>query len=370
MSVIRLDNGFADFALLTDRHVMSGVDEIVNDLSKYNSYTYFKAFKRSRNIQGGNGIRDDIELLPDETAEWIGSEHTFTPTSSDGTVTIEAHWARLANHLKWNEEEVENNQGGRGSRLQVYKDVYKSKRLRRRQNTADMLEDSLWATPNQKMEIPIGSTTVGVGDERLPYSIPALLTTDGLAPSQFSTGTILGVSPSVYTNWQNQNTTFTNFANEIEDKLMDMYYLSTWEKAGSPADSTMTANDASGCIMYCDFRSLKELRRILRDSNDRLTSLGQYDKSITYMGRPFEWANPLGNGSIDETNQIIYGVNWDWLTPVIRRNRFMRLFGMPRGGPFIPPLTPSVRILYEYTDVNLFLRSRRRHFVISHANRS
>ncbi|MFI4881797.1 MAG: hypothetical protein ACIAQU_04350 [Phycisphaerales bacterium JB064] len=367
MPGIRLDN-FADFALATDAAVMTGPDKIINDLSRYHTYNFFRIWNRHKKIGGGNGIEDYIELKPINTGQWVNSGHTFNVTSTDGLVKHQVNWARYANYLTWDKDEVEMNEGPE-AKAKTYKKVYKSKRMRVRENTASDLETALWADPTNEMELPTGTTAVAPTTPRQMYSIPALITNDGLAPSAFTTsGTVQGIDPSNpdYVNWRNQFYSLANWESELEAALFEMKHMSKWEKSGGPADEVMTGTSVENVECYCDFKTLDTIRRILLARNDSLAYLGQRDDTLRYMNVKFNWAEPLGGPTTTETEQQIFGVNWDYLMPTCRKDYFMKLFGMDNGGPFVPWDTPLQRVLYEFTDVQLFLASRRRHFKIFH----
>lgn len=375
----RLDT-FADYAIKMDQKVFSSVDDIINDASAYHTYTYFEAFKKHKNIQSGNGIKDYIELTKSTSAEWITNNHKFNPVADEGSVEQRLHWARLGQYIYWDEEETEDD----GNPEIAWKSLYKGKRMRKAQDTYDKLEASLWAAATDNMNIPIGNTTVATDTARRPMSIPAYLTSTNAAtpvlyPAAFTTSaTILNVSPSTYANWRNQHKLLSsgNFSTEIEDALFEMYYASTWETAGGPNDGMMTGTPQDGCVIYADLVSIKKIRRILRDSNDRLEQIGQFDSThgfgqsgrgvLNYMGKPIVWAEPLGGASTSESSQVMYGVNWNFMFPIIRKGRFLKLVkSRATGGEFEFPEQPTARVLYEFTDVNLWCRSRRRHFKIS-----
>jgi hypothetical protein len=372
----RLDT-FADYALKMDQYVFSDMDAIINDASQYHTYTFFEAFKRKKNIQSGNGIKDYIELTKANSAEWAASNHKFNPVSDDGSVEQKFHWARLVQYIYYDEEEVEDD----GDKMVSWKAIYKGKRIRKTQDTYDTLEAALWAAPVNEMNIPVGNTAVASSTPRRMMSIPAYITNTAdsvYVPTEFTTSaTILNVNPTTYANWRNQDFEFTpgSFEAQIEDLLFEAYYMSTWNVAGGPQDGMMTGTPRDGCVMYCDLASVKKMRRILRDSNDRLTQLGQYDKTsnfsqstegiLNYMGKPFIWAEPLGDANTSEANQVIYGVNWNFLYPIVRKGRFMKLVkSRATGAEFEFPDQPTARVLYEFTDVNLWCSSRRRQFKI------
>lgn len=372
---LRQDAGFADFALKTDQLVFSSMDDIINDASQYRTYTVFEAFKRKRNIGSGNGIKDYVELTKSATAEFVGSDHKFTPQSDDGSVEHKSHYARLANYLYYDvDEEFEDDD----DRIARWKAIYKGKRMRKAQDTYDRMEAALWASPDDRMEIAVGTTT-NPGVTRLPYSIPALLTntnaSGGAVYCAFTTPTtVMGINPTTYSGWRNQHKEINNFQDEIEGALFRMYHYSYWQLAGGPKDGLMTGTPQDGCVIYADLKSVEGCRQVLRDSNDRLGELGQYDRAsnfgqqgkfLTYLGKPIVWAEPLGDADIAETSQVMYGVNWNFLDPWVHKNRFLSLMKNPQGGEWIFPEKPMSRVLYEFSDYNLWMSSRRRHFKIT-----
>lgn len=372
----RIDS-FADFALKTDQLVFSDTDAIINDASTYRTYTVFEAFKRKKNLQGGNGIKDFIEVTKSATAEFIAANHKFSPQSDDGSKQHSCHWARLANYIYWEDEEVEGNEDN--AQLVQWKSLYKGRRMRKAQDTYDNMEAALWAAADDRMEIPIGGTSPDASVARLPYSIPSLITSTSAATpvySSFTAGTVMQLSPTTYANWRNQHKLIANWQTDVEDALFEMYHNAFWNTAGGPADGLLTGTPMDGCVMYADLSTLKLLRRILRDSNDRLANLGQYDGStdlgtyrniLTYMGRPIVWAEPLGPATTADTSKTIYGVNWNFMHPIIRKDRFMKLVSSRHGGAFELPLQPTANVLYEFSDYNIWCASRRRQFKISAA---
>lgn len=373
---LRQDAGFADFALKTDQQMFSDMDAIINDASQYRTYTVFEAFKRKKNIGSGNGIKDYVELTKSATAEFVASDHKFSPASDDGSVEHKSHYARLANYVYWDEDEdIEDDD----DKLIRWKALYKGKRMRKAQDTYDKMETALWAAANDNMEIAVNSTTAP-STPRVPYSIPALLTSTNAATpvyNAFTTpATVMGINPTTYPNWRNQHAELTNFQDEIEDGLFKMYYKATWNLAGGPKDGLMTGTPSDGCVIYGDLRSIMKCRQVLRDSNDRLASLGEHDAisnfgpgkglaTLSYMGRPIVWAEPLGDADIQDTSQVMYGVHWSFLDPWIHKNRFLKLMKHPAGGEWTFPEKPMSRVLYEFSDYNLWMSSRRRHFKIT-----
>lgn len=349
---------FATFALLTDEKVMTGPEVYVNDANRNQRYAFFDAWGRHRVLQGGNGIKDFIELDRASTGEFVASNHKFDPKGTEGMTEYGTHWARYVNYVMWEDDEEEMNKGDKRAQ---WKNLYKTKFGRMRQNTVEDLEAAMWAPPSEEMETPPSSD---VTVPRLPYSIPALLTTDGLSP--FNSGTIMGINPSTKPNFRNSYDYWSNFRNDIEDLLFDQFHLTQYFPPAGPASNEFTGNTKDGMVMYADLVTLRELRAILRDSNDRLTELGQYDGEIGYMKVPFRWVPQLGGPDTPNENRRIYAVNFNFLFPICRNGRFMTLHS-DRGRAFKPHNMPMSNILYEISEYNWWIRSRRRHFVLSPA---
>ncbi len=356
----RIDN-FADYALKMDKKVFSDMDAIINDAAAYQRYTYFEAFKRQKNIQEGKSVNDYVELSYVDTAEWVAAGHIFGEIQvEDGSVEHSVGWADLWQRIAWIEDETEDE----GDREVMWKSIYKGKRLRKAQNTYDKLEASLWAAPNDRMEIPIGSTATATDVPRLPLSIPSVITSTNAATpvySSFSAGTVAQINATTYAAWRNQHVDITNWEDEIEDALFDMYYLSMWETAGGPHDSLMTGTPKDGCVVYADLKSIKRTRKVLLNRNDSLSKLGARDTRVEYGNYVITWAPVLGGPSIADTAQVMYGVHWDFLVPMVRKSRFLKLIkSRATGAEFEFPNQPTARALYERTQVQLFPRSRKR----------
>ena len=350
---------FPEYARLTDAHLFSGPDELLNEAFQYRNSTWLQAWAKHKALQTGDGIKDFVELDTVATGEFISANHKFDIQGTDGSTEYSTQWAIYANYMTWEKEEKDMNEG---DRMRMYKRLYSSKRMRMRGNTIYDLENAMWATPTLAMEDP---STLGNDVNRKPFSIPALITPSGTAPSQWSStvSTVMGINPSTKTSWKNQYTTFSNFESEIEGKLFDMFLLSQWQDWAVP-DAKITGTPEDGLVLYMDAASLKSLRNILRNSNDRLTSLGQYDRGITFMGKPCVWANPLGDTTTTTANQKVYGVNYDFLFPICRDGFFMKITD-DEGKPFRPHNQPRTNILYEFTEYNWWARSRKRQFLIA-----
>lgn len=351
---------FPTYALLTDEMVMTGPEVFLNEANAYQRYAFFEAWGLKKDLQSTALIKDFIELDKVQRGRFVNANHKWNLKGRDGSSEYSIGWAVFGNYVVYEDEEIEMNEANRRAQ---YKRLYKQKIMQMHTDTADSLEDAMWANPNVAMEV------VGAEDVRLPYSIPALLTKGGAVADTITSGggtTKFGINPSTKTGWQNYSSTFSNFSTQIERRLFRAKHYTRFEPPrGAPQGSfTGTPNDRR--VIYTDLRSLEDLRQILRDSNDNLSQLGQYDGMLTYDGSPIVWAVPLGGVDISETQQRMFGVNFDFLYPICRSGMFMKLKLAPYGGAFKPHDMPRSNVIYEYTEFNWWPRSLRRQFVIYH----
>jgi len=352
---------FIPYATITDQTVMSGPQAYVNDSTLFRAHTWAQAWSLRKSLKAAAEIKDFIILGKDNRATLINANHKFDPKANADATRYSTGWAVVANDNAFTDEELEFNEADRRAK---YKDLYKTYVIAMHTDTADEMERLMWDDPHELMENP------GPGDVRRPYSIPAIITSDGKAPSGFTSSTVLGIDPSVQTNWQNQFETFEDFPSEVEDRLFRAKMHSTWVDSPNIRGNVLTGTPLDRRMIFADLRSIEALRRILRDSNDRLTSLGQFDGKLTYDGIPIVWAELLGDVSIAPTDQRLFGVNFDFLFPIVRQNWFMKLLDAPYGGPWKPHNMPLSNAIYEFTYYNWWPRSRRRLFVIAHSSKT
>ncbi len=338
---------------------MSGPDAYINDSSIYRSNTFLQAFARKKNVQTGDGMKDYIELDKVATGGYIAANHKFDIQGSDGGTEYSSDWGIYGNYMTWEQEEREQNEEDRKA---LYKRLYKGKRMRMRTNTLDDFNANMWATPTLAMESP---SSLANDVPRIPYSIPALITPSGTAPSGWSgtVSTVMQINPTTKTGWKNQYAQFTNYEADIEGKLFDMYYLSNWNEVADP-EAGITGTPQDQLVIYADLASIKGLRNVLRNANDRMSNLGMYDTGVSYMNKAIVWAEPLGAQDTTTANQKLYGVNYEFLYPIIRDGYFLQITD-DHGQPFRPHNQPRTNILYEFTEYNWWMRSRRRHWLIT-----
>ncbi len=351
---------FVPYVNVTDSMMMSGPDAFVNDSNLYHSYTWAQAWSLKKSIQATAKVKDFLILSKESRAQFINANFRAQPKANASVIKYEIGWATLFNDNAFTDEEMEFNEANAKAQ---YKQLYKTYIIPMHTDTADKMEQAMWAAPNDLMESP------GAGDARLPYSIPALITPGGLKPTGFSSATTkFGIDPALAQNagFKNYSNTFSDFASQIERRLFRAKaHTSFTPPQGAPA-GVFTGTPTDRRVIYADLRSLEELRQILRDSNDRLSELGEFDGMLTYSRIPLMWAEVLGDVDIEATAQRLFGVNFDFLFPIVHGDYFMKMLDAPYGGPWKPHDMPLSNAIYEVTRYNWWPRSLRRQFCIYH----
>lgn len=355
---------FATYALLTDELVMSGPETFVNDSNLYERYSFFDAWSLRRDIQATAVVKDFIELDTTTRGSFISANHKWDLKGRDGMSQYNIGWAVYGTYTVYEDEERQMNEADRRAQ---YKRLFKQKIVQMHTETADVLEGRMWNAPTALME------SIGADEVREPYSIPALITPGGLVSSVFTTASIttkFGIDPAVKTNWQNASFTFNDFSAQIERRLFRAKYLTDFRPPRGAPQGSFTGTPLDRRVIYTDLATLEDLRQILRDSNDRLRELGEFDGQLTYSRTPITWAVPLGGADTAVTARRLFGVNFDFLYPIMRDGIFMKLMLAPYGGAWKPHDMPRSNVIYEFTEYNWWIRSLRRQFVIYHESNS
>ncbi|KKM66987.1 hypothetical protein LCGC14_1475730 [marine sediment metagenome] len=222
---------FNAFVLSTGIAIKTGPDDILNDAVK-NTYFLSRMLKgrdAAQSVQAGEKIKDQVQLNDVGTAEFYDPNEDMDVQNVDSAVNITIDWRFIADHFSYTQQEVTLNSGNPQT---YYKNLIKGKRQACKTSTFNKMEDALWATPsNADMEASSG---------KVPFSIASLITTDGLAPSGFTT--IMGVNPTTETGWRNQIETYdaTNIRDDNDGILHAMDRM--WHKCrfiapmGGPAE--------------------------------------------------------------------------------------------------------------------------------------
>ena len=201
---------------------------------------------------------------------------------------------------------------------------------------------------------------------RRPYSIPALITPNGLAPSGFTT--IETVAPATEAGWRNQVVQYdpTNISDRqtgLVQALDDMWLSVRFEAPESLAQYAENDRLNKMCIAT-NKNGYLELASLTRDANDRLVpanNLGWVMGKITYAGMPIKYISTLDTALINNGSTIAEGAPWYYF---INMMYLYPIFHSARYMDEMPPMNrdrqPFSYVVWKNLYYNLFMSSRRR----------
>lgn len=217
------------------------------------------------------------------------------------------------------------------------------------------MEDRWWTTPTSSSQNP-----------RKPFGIPHWLVKSSTAayglnggnPTGFSSGAG-GLSSTTYPQWANGTFTYNNITEEDA--------LDTWSEAIDKSHFIAPRNFAnlvSGLPDYsfCTTHSvLQDLRKHLKANNDDIgIDAMRYRGQVLVQGTPVEWVPALTNSdsAAVDTDDPIYGINWNTFAWFFQRNRNMNW-----SDPQIPDGQHTVRDRFMDCFGNTRCYDRRANFV-------
>lgn len=356
---------FNAFVQATGVKVATDPDSIMNDATK-NTYFMSRALKgrdASQSVQSGQKIVDRIQLNDVGTAEFYHPNEDLDIQNVDSMISIDVDWRFLADHYSYTEQEVTLNSGDPQT---YYKNLLKSKRQACVTSMYNLIEDALWAVPtNSGMEASGG---------KVPYSIPAFITTDGLAPSGFTT--IETVNPTNETGWRNQVETYDSSnitdTNDGLVRAMDrMWHKVRFISPNGGMNEYFENDMLQKMVIATNLDGITVLQTLTRDANDRLTpanNLGWIAGKVAYAGLPVEYISTLdtalinGGAVIPSNKPWFYYINLEYLYPIFHTEKYM-----VEKDPTQHPRQPFSYVVWKTTYYNWFMRSRRRQGLISAA---
>lgn len=344
---------FDNFVRSTGEKIKTSPEQIHNDAVK-NTYLISRMLKgrgAHDTVQSGTKITDRVMLKDSGTALFYHPNQDLDIQNVDTLRSIEGNWRFMLNHYSYTQQEVVLNSG---SPQTYYKNLLKVKRQQTHTNTYNFMEDALWATPsNADMEAAGGKN---------PYSIPAFITEDGLAPSGFTT--VMGLNPTTEPKWRNQFETYdttdiTNTATGLVNAMDDLF-LSVKFKAPRPGEYFV--NDEFQQMMIATSKEGRNTWMTLtRDSNDRLmgADLGWHQNTLNYAGLPVEYVAELDDAGWAAGSPRYYFINLKFLHPIWHSSEYMK--ELP---PQSHPRQPLTNVVWHSTWYNLWCHSRYRQGIV------
>jgi len=356
---------FNDFVLATGVKVATSPDEIVNDAVK-NTYMLGRMLKgrdAAESVQSGQQIVDRIQLNDVGTAEFYQPNEDLDIQNVQSLISINVNWRFIADQYAYTEQEITLNSGDPQT---YYKNLLKAKRQACETSLYNKMEDALWSQPsNSGMESSGG---------KIPFSIPALITADGLAPAGFTT--LLGVNPSTEPGWQNQTENYD--PDNVTDtqtglvRAMDRMWHKVRFIAPRGGMQEYFENDLlQKMVIATNLDGITLIQSLTRDANDRLTpanNLGWVAGNVAYAGLPIEYISTLdtalvNNGAPMETGRpFFYYINLNFLYPIYHSDKYMT-----EREPMANPRQPFSWVVWKTTYYNIFMRSRKRQGLITPA---
>jgi hypothetical protein len=354
---------FTDFVKQTGKAVASSPDKIVND-AQLRNYTLFDKMTSNREKQfcdGGSEIQDFVKLDEAGNAESYSSGDAATLRNVQTTTQLTAPWKFVRASLTYTEKEVLLNGGDSGTTSEMRFHQFKNLKTSKMQ---DVYTDIL----NKLARLIVAEPTVANmtnGDD--PYSIFYSLTTDGLAPSGFTT--VYGVNPTTKSKWRNQTATYTD-GSEFDDTAgilaaIDQAMLLTNFQRPANASEYFTNSDLNRQAILTNREGLYTIQQIMRAGND-IYRAGPQDPnygSPVFGGIPFLADEALDDQSSFTSGQPGYlGINANFLKLVFHRDKFLQMSEV-----FTPHDKPDTRVMYVDCWLQMLNQSRQRHFYVSAA---
>lgn len=355
-------SAFTDFFThSTGPAILSGPDQIINDaqLRNYEGLDMLQSSKRE--VQGGSQIKDVIMFSTNGQAEFYQPGDTGSVTNSQDQTTITVNWRFSRVPITWTEAEVTlNGATGSMSREAVfhqYKNLRDSKEQSALTDHLNLLERNFWSTPsNADMEADSG---------KKPYSILSSITSDGLAPSGFTT--VQGVNPTSQSNWRNQTATYDKDAPFDDDtgliagfdNIGQLVQFKLPPSAVGGNASKFTASGFDKLRIATNKEGRRDFMKALRANND-ITRQGPQDPaygSPVFNAIPVVWAEAL-----DDQSQFTAGspdylfINMNFIKLICHANKWM-----DKSAPLVNADKPDTTVVWSDLYCNVFNCSRKRH---------
>lgn len=375
-------SAFSNFLNLTRDNRLKTPEKIINDVAR-NAYAMGQMLMGKGTgeiVRGGKHISARIRLTS------AGNFGAYTPgqqrNPSRGTSiqTISIPWRFYENNYPFTDAEVELNAGDDFASYCSFRD---STKMDLETDHYEGLEDALWTLPHVA-NMETGSTSTGTAaTPGAAYSIPTLITEDGLVPKGTGTfTTVHGLSPSTFSNWRNQVSTYgTDPAHPTTgifaafDQMLAKLDFQPPPGSGKYEKGTNTGSDIL-CFTNTDGQNI--FSGLLRSSNDQ-TRAGPQDPSYgmpQFKGIPIQRISALDTALLEQnpigtlTTAVypagrprFFFINKKYLFPVFHGKHFMEETAPISGGV----LQRDTMTMFKVSWFNLACLSRKRQGIITPA---
>lgn len=355
---------FGQWLLDTRETQVLSPDEIFNEATNqsYIGSDLLYAAGKAKAVRGGSQIRENIKIRDGGKLRTVGPGDPRTTTAKNNRAVVVYKWRFLENNETYTDAQILLNEGG--DELSMWKKFKEGLKQDLETTHFNGHEAMIWDVPDPLMES-------GPADSRSPmYSIPALITEDGLVPTQFTAAgvtTIGNVNPSTEPNWRNQRSTYDKMDPFNAQTGVFAAFRRGFRSAGFKVPKrakagTFTRDDELAFIVASDINGVTMYENALAAGNDNFKSGGGSDPSYPnamFRGREINYASPLdGRYAADEPR--FFCINPKFLFPCYHPERFMYLHGPVNGGT----LQPDTEALFLRSWTNLTCWSRKRQLIV------
>ncbi len=149
----------------------------------------------------------------------------------------------------------------------------------------DFKYQQMWTSTMNKLErlmvVAANNANMESNSGQEPYSIPATLTSDGLAPSGFTT--VQGINPTTQSKWRNQTASYTaaSFLDTDTgliagfDQIMQLLNFKK-PMAVPDGEKNFTTSEFKNCVVLTNREGRRDYMKALRANND-ITRTGPQD---------------------------------------------------------------------------------------------
>ncbi len=352
---------FSDFLLATRDVKFSSKDTLINEatLNTYFMARMLKGKGVDEVFKGGTKLKEHVLASTNGNFSFYDPNQEFSPSQTDTLKAIEVNWAFAQTHFVFTKETVTLNAGDPNA----YVNLKKSYEMGAQTDNVNGLENALWAKPDS------AAMETATAKVRQPYSIPALITRNGLVPSSTNGGiatgsadwTTLQTLPTSTNDWyKNKFKTYSatkptdpdeGIIPALDDLTMQVQFeMPTALKKYSESEKLqrqVIATSREGVTLY---------KKALRALNDRMDSLR--DPAISaaqYQGIPVEYVAKLDEAGWTTNQPDYFVVNFNYLKSIFHNEWYM-LEELTNGGS----KQPNTWVQWYFTWYQMICTSRRR----------
>lgn len=359
-------NAFTDFYVdTTGPNIFSGVKDIISDARLQNYGLLDGLMGQRRGVQGGNKIQDVVLLDQSSQAKNYQPGESANIANEQNSSTISADWRFSRVSITWTEAEILLNGGGssvsRSAMFHQFKDLKNLKKKDGLTAMLDLVEKNFAASAaNQQSEM---EATGG----KKPYSIFAGVTSDGLAPTGWTT--VHGQNPTTKTNWRNPTESYvaaTPF--DDTDGILAGFDQLVLEMNFRGAPTFQQFNDVTenrNRVVYTNREGLAKYVQSLRAAND-ITRAGPQDPA--FPGPVYDNIPIIDVAAFDELSTFTAGspdylfIDKNHVKMVVHQEKFFK-----QMEPLRDRQTPDTVTVWVDLYYNFIFNSRKRQGYLSAA---